>query len=56
MSIVAYLIPRHEPLTMPDSDKTTNPCGIRWQGPVLSGKRSLDEVVKQEETRARMKE
>jgi hypothetical protein len=42
MSIIAYLIQPHNPLKMPDSDKIPNPCGIKWQGPVLSGKRSLD--------------
>ena len=41
MSIIAYLTPRHNPLKMPDADKTPNPCGIKWQGPVLSGKRSI---------------
>ena len=40
MSIFAYLNPRHNPLKMPDADKIPNPCGIKWQGPVLSGKRS----------------
>ena len=40
MSIFAYLNPRHNPLKMPDADKTPNPCGIKWQGPVLLGKQS----------------
>jgi len=40
MSIFSYLIPPHNPLKMPDADKTPNPCGIKWQGLVLSGKQS----------------
>ena len=43
MSLFAYLIPPHNPLKMPDTDKTPNPCGIKWQGPVLSGKRPLNQ-------------
>src|SRR5262249_21626391 len=43
MSLFAY--PPHNPLKMPDADKTPNPCGIQWQGPVLSGKRSLDQTT-----------
>ena len=45
MSIIAYLIPRHNPTNMPDADKTPNRCGIKWQGPVLSGKQSLSQAM-----------
>jgi hypothetical protein len=40
MSVFAYLSPRHEPLKMPDADKTPNQCDIKWQGPILSGKQA----------------
>jgi hypothetical protein len=45
MSILAYLIPPHNPLKMPDAEKTPNQCGIKWQGPVLSGRRSLNQSM-----------
>ena len=53
MSIFAYLSPSHNPLKMPDADKTPSQCGIKWQGPVLSGKRSLNQAMNEEQTRIR---
>ena len=50
MSIFAYLSPSHNPLKMPDADKTPSQCGIKWQGPVLSGKRSLNQAMNKEES------
>ena len=41
MSIFAYLNSRHNPPKMPDADKAPNQCGIKWQGPVLSGRQSV---------------
>ena len=49
MSIFAYLSPPHNPPRMPDADKIPNPCGIKWQGPVLSGKQSLNQAIDIEE-------
>ena len=52
MSILAYLNLRREPLRMPDAEKTPNHCGIQWQGPVLTGKQSVNQAMNKEETRA----
>ena len=48
MSIFSYLSPPHNPSKMPEADKTPNPCGIKWQGPVLSGKRSLNQAMNEQ--------
>ena len=53
MSIIAYLSPRRETLKMPDAEKVPGQCGIHWRGPVLSGKRSLNQAMNEQETRAR---
>ncbi len=53
MSVIAYLTPPHNPLKMPDAAKIPNPCGIKWQGPMLSGKQSVNEAMIEQERRIR---
>ena len=53
MSIFAYLIPWRAPLKMPDAEKQPDKCGIKWEGPILSGKLSFKEAIEWEERRIR---